>query len=262
GGPGGRRAGAGVHRAGPGGAATGDPALGRHGPGTVDPATGPHRRRRDLVARQHRHRVPLGPGGGRGVPALLGERRTASGCLDARGGPYRVPPGRPPADHHLGPRYRRRRGIAALLLPPGAAPGRDAHPRAQLAAPLPTRRPLRHGPNAYRGWRRRAPRKRSRPGPGRTVQSSTGPRDRTNDDPGSIRSAVLRSVTAVGEAHWAATPIRCERSAIFWVRGRRRRSYASSPLGPPTVLASTTASSSAWPAPCPRLGVMACAASP
>src|SRR4029077_1055118 len=118
---------------------------------------------------------------------------------DARGGPYRVPPGRPPADHHLGPRYRRRRGIAALLLPPGAAPGRDAHPRAQLAAPLPTRRPLRHGPNAYRGWRRRAPVRRSSPVPGRgTGRTMT---------PGSIRSAVLRSVTAVGEAHWAATPI-------------------------------------------------------
>ena len=45
-----------------------------------------------------------------------------------------------------------------------------------------------------------------------------------NDGPGSSRRAVLRTVTAAGDAHWAATPIRCERSAIFWVRGRRRRS--------------------------------------
>ena len=63
-GPGGRPAGAGVRRARPGGAAAGDPALGRHGPGAVDPAAGRHRGRRHLVAGQHRHRVPLGPGGG------------------------------------------------------------------------------------------------------------------------------------------------------------------------------------------------------
>ena len=91
----------------------------------------------------------------------------------------------------------------------------DAHPRAQLGAPLPARRPLRPAPTrtAAGGG-----------GPGQAVQSSTGPRDRTNDDPGSIRRAVLRRVTAAGEAHWAATPIRWDRSAIFWVRGRRRRS--------------------------------------
>ena len=47
-GPGGRRAGAGVRRARPGGAPPGDPALGRHGPGAVDPAAGRHRGRRDL----------------------------------------------------------------------------------------------------------------------------------------------------------------------------------------------------------------------
>ena len=107
-GPGGRSAGAGVRRARPGGAAPGDPALGRHGPGAVDPAAGRHRGRHDLVAGQHRHRVPLGPGGGRGVPALLGARRAARQRLCARRGPYRVPPGRTAADRHLGPRSRQR----------------------------------------------------------------------------------------------------------------------------------------------------------
>src|SRR5215472_4067768 len=53
------------------------------------------------------------------------------------------------------------------------------------------------------------------------AQSSTGARDRANDAGGSNRSAVLRTVTAAGEAHWAAAPIRRERRVIIWVRGRR-----------------------------------------
>ena len=53
------------------------------------------------------------------------------------------------------------------------------------------------------------------------AQSRTGARERANDAGGSNRSAVLRTVTAAGEAHWAAAPIRRERRVIIWVRGRR-----------------------------------------
>lgn len=56
------------------------------------------------------------------------------------------------------------------------------------------------------------------------AQSRTGARERANDEAGSSRSAVLRTVTIAGDAHWAAAPIRRERRVIIWVRGRRCRS--------------------------------------
>ena len=130
-------AGAAVPRARAGGESRGGPSLGRDPARALDGAPGRGGHGQRVLAGHVRVAVPVGPGRGRGVPALRGARRPARPGLRARRGPDRGPPGRPAAGHVVHPGPGRRRDLAALPVPPRAALRRPRRPGARVGSPLP-----------------------------------------------------------------------------------------------------------------------------